>query len=104
MNIVVLVTAKDETEAGVIAQGLVEAQLAACVNIVSGVESKFWWDGKVDTAQEVLLVIKTAENLFEQLTEKVEELHSYDVPEVIALPIVKGSEQYLKWINDSVKK
>jgi periplasmic divalent cation tolerance protein len=99
--VVVWITAANEKEANDIASSLIEDKLAACVNIIKGVQSLFWWDGKVDNAQEVLLTAKTSQERFDQLARRVKELHSYDVPEIIALPIVKGSEDYLKWIGES---
>ena|SRR3989338_3870514 len=101
--IVVLVTASSKEEARKISRGLLEEKLAACVNILTGVESHFWWQGKIDTAGEFLLVIKTKKKLFNKLTEKVKASHSYSVPEIIGLPIISGSGDYLKWINDSTR-
>ena len=103
MFIVVLVTASSKEEANKIAQGLLEEKLAACVNILAGLESRFWWQGKIDSAQEVLLVIKTRKTLFNKLAKKVKRLHSYTVPEIIALPIISGNKAYLDWINDCAK-
>ena len=100
-NIVVMVTAKDEKEARGIARVLLEKKLAACVNVIKGVQSFFWWEGKVDQAQEILLVIKTCQKSLSQLIENVKAVHSYDVPEIIALPIVGGSEDYLNWVNET---
>lgn len=100
--IVVLVTAKDKKEAMKIAKGLLEAKLIACANIVGGVESLFWWQGKIDSSKEVLLVLKTKNILFKKVITTVKSLHSYQTPEIIALPIVAGSEDYLAWINSSV--
>lgn len=102
--IVVFVTAKDAAEARVISEGLLESKLIACANIIDGVQSLFWWQGKIDDAREVLLVLKTKRSLFKKLIGKVRELHSYDTPEVIALPIIDGSADYLKWLDDSVSK
>lgn len=102
--IIVLVTAKDKAQASKIAKGLLEAKLIACANIITGVESFFWWQGKIDRSKEVLLVLKTKSNLFKKLESKIRSLHSYEVPEIIALPIVSGSKAYLKWIDDSVIK
>ena len=99
--IVVLVTAGSKEEAQKIARGLLEEKLAACVNIIDGVESHFWWQGKIDIVKEALLVIKTKKELFNKLAKKVKSLHSYSVPEIIALPIVTGNTEYLNWINDS---
>jgi len=101
MYIVVLVTASSKEEAQKIARGLLEEKLAACVNIIDGLESHFWWQGKIDSAKEALLVIKTKKELFNKLAKKVKSLHSYSVPEIIALSIVTGNTEYLKWINDS---
>ena len=103
MFIVVLVTASSKEEANKIAQGLLQDKLAACVNILAGLESRFWWQGKIDSAQEVLLVIKTRKTLFNKLAKKVKSLHSYTVPEIIALPIISGNKAYLDWINDCTK-
>lgn len=102
--IVVFVAAKDASQARAIAQGLLNAKLIACANIVDGVQSFFWWQGKIDDAGEVLLVLKTKKALFKKLVAKVKDLHSYDTPEVIALPIIDGSADYLKWIDKSVRK
>src|SRR3989339_60423 len=101
MYIVVFITAGSKEEAQKIARGLLEEKLAACVNIIDGVESHFWWQGKIDSAKEALLVIKTKKELFNKLAKKVKSLHSYSVPEIIALPIVTGNKGYLNWINDS---
>ena len=99
--IVVLITAKDRQEAQGIAQALVQEKLIACANVVAGVESLFRWQGKVDIAQEVLLVLKTKRTLFNKLAARVKALHSYETPEIIALPIVAGSRDYLNWIKES---
>lgn len=104
MNVVVLVTASSKEEAGKIADKLVEEKLAACVNIAGSVESVFWWEGKVDRAQELLLIIKSSQERLAQIIARVKSLHSYKVPEIIALPITGGSESYLNWINESVRK
>ena len=101
--VVVLVTAKDTPEAQKIANGLLEAKLIACANLVSQVQSFFWWQGKIDQAQEVLLVLKAPMAKVKEIIKKVKSLHSYDVPEIIALPIVAGNEDYLKWLDESVK-
>ena len=103
MNMVVLITAKDSAEGDSIVKKLVEDRLIACGNIVPGIKSLFWWEGKVDTADEVLLVLKTNKKYFPEIEKTVKSLHSYDVPEIIALPIVEGSPEYLKWIEESVR-
>ncbi|MDD2654621.1 MAG: divalent-cation tolerance protein CutA [Candidatus Omnitrophica bacterium] len=103
MFIVVLITCANKAQAQKIAQALIKARLAACVNLVNPVNSLFWWQGKVDSSKETLLIIKTKKNLFCRLEKLVKSLHSYDVAEIIALPIVKGSRKYLSWINESTR-
>src|SRR5690349_8967479 len=102
-HVVIFVTAKDDSEAQDLAKGLIESKLVACANIVPAIRSLFWWEGAIDEAQEVLIILKTRAALIEKVTAKVKALHSYMVPEVIALPIVGGSKDYLHWINDSLK-
>jgi periplasmic divalent cation tolerance protein len=101
---VTLVTCGSVDEAEKLATGLVENRLAGCVNIVKGVESVFWWKGKVDRAQEALLIIKTQQEYFGALEKFVKAHHSYDVPEIVFLPIVQGHEPYLKWIGESLNR
>lgn len=103
MHIVVFVTARDKAEAERIAKGLLEARLIACVNILDGIKSMFWWEGKIDQSQEALLILKSQKSCFPQIVEKVKSLHSYDLPEIIALPVIEGSKDYLAWINASVQ-
>ena len=95
----VFVTAGSRPEARRIARALLERRLVACANIVSGVESHYWWEGKVDHAREWLLVMKTRRNRFRAVEQAVKQLHSYQVPEIIALPITAGHPPYLAWIN-----
>ena len=99
-NIVVFITASNEDEAANIARALVEGRFAACVNIVRNLRSIYSWQGKVEDESEVLMIVKTQKKLFHSLSQKVRELHSYSVPEIIALPIVDGSEDYLKWLKE----
>jgi len=100
--IVVLVTAGSSAEGERLARSLVEERLAACVNRISAVQSVYRWQGEVEQSTEELLVIKTRADLFAALEKRVRELHSYSVPEVIALPIVSGSENYLRWLGQQV--
>ena len=100
--IVVLVTAGSAAEGERVARALVEERLAACVNRIAAVQSVYRWQGKVEQSAEELLVIKTRSDLFAALEKRVRELHSYSVPEVIALPITNGSEAYLKWLGEQV--
>jgi periplasmic divalent cation tolerance protein len=97
--IVVLVTAGNAAEATRIAESLVGDRLAACVNVVGSVRSIYRWQGEMCSEEEILLVVKTTRDNFAALDERVRELHSYDVPEVIALPIDLGSAPYLDWIH-----
>ena len=98
----VLSTAGSEEEARKIAQHLVEHKLAACVNIVPQIESIYRWQGKVESSREWLLVIKTTAARFADVQKAIRELHSYDLPECIAIAIDDGSADYLQWIGDSV--
>lgn len=97
----VFVTAGSETEGVKIARALVEEKLAACVNIVPGLRSIYAWKGKVEDEAEVLLIIKTVAANLEKLSRRVAELHSYDVPEVIALAIDQGRASYLDWLEEN---
>ncbi|MFH1355037.1 MAG: divalent-cation tolerance protein CutA [Candidatus Omnitrophota bacterium] len=103
MQVVILITTPNRKEAKLIAEQLIKNKLAACVNVLDGVESLFWWQGKVDSAKEVLLMVKTKKGKLESIIKKVKSLHSYQVPEVIALPIVGGFRPYLRWIDDSLR-
>ena len=98
-RIVVLITAGSEEEAHNIAESLVKGKKAACVNIVPAVDSLFWWEGKIESAQESLLLVKTKASLFPEIVELVKRTHSYEVPEIIALPIISGSDDYVKWLD-----
>jgi periplasmic divalent cation tolerance protein len=102
-SVVILITASTEEEARRIADGLLTQRKAACVNIVPGVTSVFWWQDKLDSEQESLLIVKTKASLLNEIVTLVKEIHSYDVPEVIALPIVGGNQDYLQWIGNEVK-
>lgn len=99
----VLTTAGSKEEARKIAHALVERRLAACVNIVSQVESIYRWQGSVEEAEECLLLIKTTDAAFERVRDAITELHSYEMPECISVPIDGGSSAYLKWLEDSVE-
>ena len=99
----VISTAGSKEEASRIATALVEARLAACVNIVGPIESVYRWQGKVESAQEFLLLIKTTASRAAAVAARIRELHSYDLPEVIEVSIDGGSADYLKWIAESVR-
>ena len=101
-KLLMLTTAGSEAEARKIARGLLERRLAACVNLIPQVHSLYWWEGKLETSEEYLLLIKTAESEEEAVRSTIRELHSYQLPECIAIHIDSGSRDYLKWIEDSV--
>jgi len=104
-KIVVLVTCGSAKEARRIARALVEGRIAACVNILPApVESLYRWKGQVESAKEFLLVIKTTRGRFAVLEKEIRRLHSYDVPEVIALAVARGSRSYLAWLSESVSR
>ncbi len=98
-RLVVFITVSGEEEGRKIARLLVGARKAACVNILAGVESVFWWEGEIDSEQESLLVVKTRAALFPEVVDLVKSAHSYEVPEIIALPIVAGNKDYLEWLD-----
>jgi periplasmic divalent cation tolerance protein len=101
---VVLVTCASDREAKRIARAVVEERLAACVNILPGAVNSFYrWKGKVESARERLMIIKTSTKRLGKLQAAVERLHSYDVPEFIALPITAGSRSYISWIEETIK-
>ena len=102
--VVIFVTAGSIEESRAIAQVLLDKNKAACVNIVPQVESLFWWQGKVDSEREYLLVIKTKASVLDEVTKLVKQVHSYEVAEVIAMPIIGGNEDYLKWVDDEVEE
>lgn len=99
----VLVTCPTLEEARKISKGLVEEKLAACVNLVPQIESCYWWEGKVENAQELLLLIKTSNENSRKVEEWVRQHHSYTVAEALSLPIVSGNPPYLAWIKESVR-
>jgi periplasmic divalent cation tolerance protein len=99
---IVLSTAATQEEAGKIARTLVERKLAACVNIIPQVESIYRWQGKVESSQEWLLLIKTNAEQFSSVRDAIRDLHSYDLPECIAINIEDGSPEYLKWLAEQV--
>jgi periplasmic divalent cation tolerance protein len=102
--IVVLMTAPNREEAGRIAEMLVEGGLAACVQIVPEIESVYRWKGETQREQEVLLLAKTTRARFDDLTVRVNAMHSYETPEIIALPITDAAEAYLKWLVGSLSE
>lgn len=98
-KIVVLTTCESEDEAERIARSLIEKRVAACVNILPKARSIYRWKGAVEDAQEFVLLIKTRRDIFDALRAELSRIHSYEIPEIIALPVVDGSEAYLGWID-----
>ena len=101
--IMVLITASSVEEAENIAKSLVEEKLVACVNIIPQIKSIYWWEGKICTDEEVMLISKTKQSLFTALMNRVKSLHSYEVPEIISFPISEGSPEFLNWIEKVAK-
>lgn len=101
--IITLITAPNEEEASHISHTLVEEKLAACINIIPAVRSIYRWEGRIADEKEVLLIVKTKRGLFEPLKKRVKELHSYSVPEIIAVTLIEGDEQYLSWLEQETK-
>jgi len=101
-KILVLSTAGSEQEAGTIADALLERRQAACVNILPKIASVYRWQGKIERAEEWILLIKTTRDALEQARQTIQELHSYAVPECISIPIENGSTSYLEWLGESV--
>ena len=101
-TVLILCSCGDPEAARHIANALVEQRLAACVSILPAVESVYRWQEKIETANETLLLIKTTSGRFRAIQEKILKLHSYDTPEIIALPVVAGLEKYLRWLGEQV--
>ena len=102
-KVVVFITVGTEQEAENIARVLIERRKAACINIIPKVRSLFWWQDKLDSAEESLLIAKTRASLVPKVISLVKEVHSYEVPEIIALPVTGGNEDYLKWVADETR-
>ncbi len=97
--IIVLMTASNKEEAIKIIRILLEEKLVACANMIEAVSSFYWWKGTIEEDQEVLVIMKSHKNLFQKLSSRIIELHSYDVPEILAIPIVRGSSSYFDWMK-----
>jgi periplasmic divalent cation tolerance protein len=98
-KIVVFSTCATEEDAAKLARALVEARVAACVTLVPGARSVYRWQGAIESAEECLLIIKSSRQLFEALRTALEQAHAYDVPEVLAMPVVEGSANYMNWLE-----
>ncbi|OGS21287.1 MAG: hypothetical protein A2252_08465 [Elusimicrobia bacterium RIFOXYA2_FULL_39_19] len=101
--LVVFITCSNTKEADKIAQTLLKLKLTACANLIPEIKSVYWWQGKIENSSETMMILKTKTSLLSKLIKEVKKLHSYSVPEIIALPITKGNPDYLKWINESVR-
>ena len=102
-KIVVLSTCAAEADAERLARALVEGRLAACVNVVPGVRSFYHWKGEIESGVEFLLIVKTSRDLFPALRAEIEKLHPYEVPELLALPVVAGAQNYLSWFQANLR-
>ena len=103
-KIVVLTTCAEESDAERMARALVDARLAACVNVVPGVRSFYHWKGKTESTEEYLLIVKTSRDLFGALRTEMEKLHPYELPELLALPVIAGAEDYLSWLQSNLRE
>lgn len=101
--IFVYITTKNKAEARKIGNTLLGERLAACVNIIDDAESLYWWKGKIQNDKEAILIAKTKESLARDLVKKVKEIHSYSLPDIVVLPILGGSREYLSWIGKETK-
>ena len=102
-NVIVFITVDSKETAQKITEKLLTERKAACVNIIPKVESHYWWHGKIETANELLLIVKTRAELVDELVTLVKQIHPYTVPEIIALPIIGGNEDYLKWVDTETR-
>ncbi|HDY68389.1 hypothetical protein LCGC14_2979790 [marine sediment metagenome] len=100
---VIFITTSSLDEAEKIGRALVEEKLVACANIISPIRSIYRWQGKICDDKEVLIILKTKKKLFKQIEKRVKALHSYEVPEVISIPIIEGSNKYLSWLENETK-
>ena len=103
-KVVIMVTARSRRECRKIARRLVDEKLAACVNITQGIQSVYHWEGKVVQEREYLMFIKTTRDLFPEIETEIALIHSYHTPEIICLPIIDGSRNYMQWLGEAVRK
>ena len=101
--IMVVVTTSSKQEAKIIVQELLKSRLVACGNIIGPISSYFWWKGVIESNEEFMIFMKSRMSLFEKLKSKIVELHSYEVPEIVVIPIIEGSKAYLDWVTESLK-
>jgi periplasmic divalent cation tolerance protein len=103
MQIVIFITCANKKQASLIASRLIKDRAAACVNIIGNIKSVFWWENKIERSNEALLIVKSNKSRLPKIIKLVRSLHSYQVPEIIALPVIGGYKPYLDWINDSIR-
>ena len=103
-KLIIFITTGTYEEADQVAEVLLKQRKAACINIVPGVRSRFWWEGQLHSDRENLLIVKAKASLLDEIVGLVKEVHSYDVPEVIALPIIGGSSDYVEWIGKELQE
>ena len=103
-NVVIFITTGTDEEADEVAKALLKNRYAACVNIVPKINSLFWWHDKLDSARESLLIVKSKASLLHEIVRLVKEVHSYEIPEIVALPIIGGNPDYLSWIGKEIKQ
>jgi periplasmic divalent cation tolerance protein len=102
--IIIMITSRDAEEADQIAELILEQRLAACINVIPGVNSSFWWEGEIKKAQESLLIVKTGADQLPEIIQSVKAVHSNSVPEIIVLPIIGGNLDYLDWIENELSE
>lgn len=102
--LIVYVTTSSRKEAQRISRAIIHERLAACVTIVPEIHSQYWWKGKIESGRECLMMMKTFPSYFKRLSARIHQLHSYEVPEVLAIPVSRGSKPYLSWMKASLKK
>ncbi len=102
MFVLVYITTSTSEEAGQIGEAIVKERLAACANVVERVKSIYWWKGVLERDEESMIILKTREDRLDHLIKRVKQLHSYENPEIVAVPILKGSSEYLNWIDDEL--
>ena len=100
----VTTTTETQADAQVIAGSVVEKHLAACAQVIGPITSTYWWEGKIETAEEWLCVIKSRRDLVEELEKAIREVHPYDVPEILAVPVIAGSKDYVEWLDGELRK
>jgi periplasmic divalent cation tolerance protein len=98
----VITTTETKSDAQAIARAVVQKRLAGCIQIIGSITSMYWWQGEIETAEEWLCVIKSRRDLYERLEEAIREVHPYDVPEILAVPVIAGSKGYLEWLNSEL--